>query len=145
MGKLMERIEDAGDIGWEIRRQQNSDGDTKPDDSEEETGEDSTPEILVLQYNAPGTLPWRRTNEIAVVMEQTGLVDDKDEMIAEAGIESDQKESEVKNDEEEESESDESDQKESEVKNDEEEESESDYYDDNSNDEIILTTDPYVE
>merc|ERR1712232_722686 len=59
--KLIERIEEqkaaAADIGWKIRK--NADDD------------DDQPEFLILQYNAPGTLPWRRMNEIAVVMEKS--------------------------------------------------------------------------
>lgn len=58
--KLMERIQTLGDIGWNIKQQTD------------------TPHIFVLQYNAPGTLPWRRINEIAVVMEKTMLTDAED-------------------------------------------------------------------
>jgi len=57
--KLIERIEEqqaAADIGWKIR---------------ENADDDEQPEFLILQYNAPGTLPWRRMNEIAVVMEKS--------------------------------------------------------------------------
>jgi len=101
--KLMERVEAAGDIGWKIKRQQNSNNendDTKNEGSELETKEENEPEIFVLQYNAPGTLPWRRKNEIAVVMEKTNLVDDKNGIVVEAEIEikSDQKDSQVTND-----------------------------------------------
>merc|ERR1712194_926380 len=74
--KLVERIETAGDIGWKIRDQQRSDtedDDTKEDNTEEELKKEINPEYFVLQYNAPGTLPWRRMNEIAVVMEKTGI------------------------------------------------------------------------
>ena len=99
--KLMERIEATGDTGWKVRRQQISDikgDDTENEDTEEESNEENEPEIFVLQYNAPGTLPWRRMNEIAVVMEKTSsaLNGKEDEIVDEAEIESDhQKDSEV--------------------------------------------------
>jgi len=124
--KLMERIEATGDTGWKIRRQQISDiksDDTENEDTEEESKEENEPEIFVLQYNAPGTLPWRRMNEIAVVMEKNSVLNGKDEIIAEAEIESDQKDCEVIEDSEEINGSDA----------------------DNSNDENASTTDPDVE
>ena len=98
--KLMERIEATGDTGWKVRRQQISDikgDDTENEDTEEESNEENEPEIFVLQYNAPGTLPWRRMNEIAVVMEKTSsALNGNDEIVDEAEIESDhQKDSEV--------------------------------------------------
>jgi len=67
--KLMERIETVGDIGWKVSKE-----------------EDSDPEVFVLQYNAPGTLPWRRKNEIAVVMDKTDMANDDDEIVAEAEV-----------------------------------------------------------
>ncbi|OEU07375.1 hypothetical protein FRACYDRAFT_251182 [Fragilariopsis cylindrus CCMP1102] len=93
--KLMERIKATGDTGWKVRRQQISDikgDDTENEDIEEESNEENEPEILVLQYNAPGTLPWRRMNEIAVVMEKTSsaLNGKEDEIVDEAESESDQ-------------------------------------------------------
>jgi len=39
-------------------------------------------EVSVLQYNSPLTIPWRRRNEIAVVVEQSGGDDDVDERSA---------------------------------------------------------------
>ena len=116
--KLMERIEATGDTGWKVRRQQISDikgDDTENEDTEEESNEENEPEIFVLQYNAPGTLPWRRMNEIAVVMEKTSsALNGNDEIVNEAEIESDQQDSEVMKD-------------------------------NNSNDENASTTDPDVE
>ena len=75
--KLMQRVEMAGDIGWKVKQ----------------TEEENVPEIYVLQYNAPGTLPWRRMNEIAVVMEKTSLASSEDEIVPEGDVESDQNDS----------------------------------------------------
>lgn len=86
-------------------------------------------------------------NEIAVVMEKTSLLSDKDELVAEAEMESDQKDTEVIKD----SDKDEivaeaeieSDQKDSEVIKDSEEINGSDA--DDSNDENASTTYPDVD
>jgi len=48
------------------------------------------PEIMVMQYNAPGTLPWRRRNDISIIVEEKVMteesvntdVDVKDEIVA---------------------------------------------------------------
>merc|ERR1712183_551148 len=61
--KLLRRIETTGEIGWKV----------KIGDTEEHSVKESNHEFCVLQYNAPGTLPWRRLNEIAVVMEKTNI------------------------------------------------------------------------
>jgi len=94
--KLLERVEKVGNIGWKIRNQGNIDSksdDLENEGSEEDSTEASKPEIFVLQYNAPGTLPWRRMNEIAVVMEKTTLTKDQDENINEPEINIDQSDS----------------------------------------------------
>jgi len=88
--KLMTRIETAGEIGWKVKT-----GDLKEDNTEEHNVKESNHEFFVLQYNAPGTLPWRRLNEIAVIMEKTNI-----EVISEAKVESDQKKAETTLDEE---------------------------------------------
>ena len=150
--KLMERVKANGDTGWKIKRQRSGDtnsDDTENEDTEEESKEENEPEIFVLQYNAPGTLPWRRMNEIAVVMEKTSILIDKDEIVAEVEIKSDEKDTEVIED----SKKDEivaeaeieieSDQKDSEVIKDGEEINGSDA--DSSNDENASTADPDVE
>jgi hypothetical protein len=148
--KLMERIESTGDTGWKIRRQQIRDtksDDRENEDTEEDSKEENEPEIFVLQYNAPGTLPWRRMNEIAVVMEKTSLLSDKDELVAEAEMESDQKDTEgIKDSDKDEIVAEaeiESDQKDSEVIKDSEEINGSDA--DDSNDENASTTYPDVD
>lgn len=84
---LMKRIESAGDIGWKIKTQSNCVD--KNDDLQNDAAE---PEIFVLQYNAPGTLPWRRMNEVAVVLEKTILENEETGLDAEVG--EDPKESE---------------------------------------------------
>lgn len=84
--KLVERVEAAGDLGWEIRKCPWSDD--KNDD-----GDEDGPKFFVLQYNPPGTLPWRRMNEIAVVMERLNLTNDdlvKDEVEIELEQEGDE-------------------------------------------------------
>merc|ERR1712086_1088542 len=130
--KLVERIETAGDIGWKIRDQQISDtknDDTKEDNTEEELKKEINPELLVLQYNAPGTLPWRRMNEIAVVMEKTGIETSSE---IEAEVEDENENEEKQNG--------------TEMKSDEKEESEDAANDSNdSNDESSSTTDSDVE
>jgi len=82
--KLMERIEKSGDIGWKVKIQES-------DDAGEE---EKKPEYFVLQYNAPGTLPWRRMNEIAVVMEKATIVADQDEVVPETDLEIEQEDAE---------------------------------------------------
>lgn len=39
-------------------------------------GNDDPPKVMVLQYNAPGTLPWRRQNEVGVLVEKVVKVPD---------------------------------------------------------------------
>ena len=94
--KLLERVEKAGNIGWKIRNQGNIDSksdDLENEGFEEDSTEASKPEFFVLQYNAPGTLPWRRMNEIAVVMEKATLTKDQDENVTESEINIDQSDS----------------------------------------------------
>ena len=88
--KLIERIEKAADTEWNIKMQQISN--TENDEAEE--GE-KRPQYFVLQYNAPGTLPWRRMNEIAIVMEEATFATDSTEDVAETDVENAQMESEV--------------------------------------------------
>jgi len=67
--KLLQRIQMAGEIGWKVKGDENIT--TSVDLSEIEDGsEESISKIYVLQYNIPGTLPWRRMNEIAIAMEK---------------------------------------------------------------------------
>jgi len=73
--KLIERIENAVDSGWKIKKEKISSA-TNDDEKEEDI-----PKYFVLQYNAPGTLPWRRMNEIAVVMEEATVAADSDEEV----------------------------------------------------------------
>merc|ERR1712086_463262 len=134
--KLVERIETAGDIGWKIRDQQISDtknDDTKEDNTEEELKKEINPEYFVLQYNAPRTLPWRRMNEIAVVMEKTGIeISSEIEAEVETEVEDENENEEKQNG--------------TEMKSDEKEESEDAANDSNdSNDESSSTTDSDVE
>mmetsp|Transcript_14635 Transcript_14635/g.15808 ORF Transcript_14635/g.15808 Transcript_14635/m.15808 type:complete len:574 (+) Transcript_14635:182-1903(+) len=89
--KLMERIETTKDLEWKIKIKQsvdktkkkiNVDVDEDVDENEDvdvdekkrkmknDDDKDGQHEFLFLQYNAPGTLPWRRRNEIALVMER---------------------------------------------------------------------------
>jgi len=147
--KLVERIETAGDIGWKIRDQQISDtknDDTKGDNTEEELKKEINPELFVLQYNAPGTLPWRRMNEIAVVMEKTGIeISSEIEAEVETEVKTEVKtevEAEVEDEVEDENENEEK-QNVTEMKSDEKEESEDAAND--SNDESPSTTDSDVE
>merc|ERR1712238_46491 len=86
--KLLDRIETTKDLEWNIKIKK-SDTTTKINDAadvdveEEEKkmkvknnddnnddDKEGQHEFLFLQYNAPGTLPWRRRNEIAIVMEK---------------------------------------------------------------------------
>jgi len=52
----------------EIERQSNKLKDTLSSPSK--SWEINDPAVLVLQYNAPGTLPWRRKNQVAFVVEK---------------------------------------------------------------------------
>lgn len=40
----------------------------------------SSSTVQVMQYNAPGTLPWRRKNEIAILVENVDVIDSTDEL-----------------------------------------------------------------
>ncbi|VEU36567.1 unnamed protein product [Pseudo-nitzschia multistriata] len=75
--KLLERIKEAGDIGWKVGRQMGSDDKIELGEGE---SNDEGQEFFVLQYNPPGTLPWRRTNEIAIVMEKASQTHDDKEV-----------------------------------------------------------------
>jgi len=87
--KLIERIETTKDIGWKIKingiykTKKTNDIDVDVDNEEEKMNmknddEDGQHKFMFLQYNAPGTLPWRRMNEIAVVMEKkVNKIDDE--------------------------------------------------------------------
>lgn len=67
--RLMERIEGAGAIGYQPK---------------------VAPEYYVTQYNAPGTVPWRRNNEIAVAMEAVDVEADAAETVAVAEAEAEE-------------------------------------------------------
>lgn len=112
--KLMERIEAAGDIGWKIKGfhsndNKNKNSEVKNEDEKEGMKDEYGQEIIILQYNAPGTLPWRRMNEIAVVMEKMSAIDDNEENEAEDQTESDSGDSEVSTGDDEEEENDDDD------------------------------------
>merc|ERR1712238_489129 len=89
--KLLDRIATTKDLEWHIKIKKsdktttiNDIVDDHDDDVDEEerkmnmkNNDDNDDDIiegqheyLFLQYNAPGTLPWRRMNEIAIVMEK---------------------------------------------------------------------------
>jgi len=88
--KLLDRIETTKDLEWNIKikksdkttKKINIDVDDvdvdeekkkmkmKNDDDNDGDDKEGQHEFLFLQYNAPGTLPWRRMNEIAIVMEK---------------------------------------------------------------------------
>merc|ERR1712238_12415 len=87
--KLLDRIETTKDLEWNIKIKKSDttttindiDDDVDVDVDEEEKkmnrkndddddDKEGQHEFLFLQYNAPGTLPWRRMNEIAIVMEK---------------------------------------------------------------------------
>eukprot|EP00592_Proboscia_alata_P022022 CAMPEP_0194411664 /NCGR_PEP_ID=MMETSP0176-20130528/9909_1 /TAXON_ID=216777 /ORGANISM="Proboscia alata, Strain PI-D3" /LENGTH=434 /DNA_ID=CAMNT_0039213823 /DNA_START=43 /DNA_END=1347 /DNA_ORIENTATION=+ len=46
----------------------------------------SSSTVQVMQYNAPGTLPWRRKNEIAILVENVDVVDSTDESPVEDSV-----------------------------------------------------------
>merc|ERR1712238_110093 len=83
--KLMERIETTKDLAWQIKIKQSDktkkkinvdvDEDEKKMKMKNDDDKDGQHEFLFLQYNAPGTLPWRRRNEIALVMERKKSTD----------------------------------------------------------------------
>jgi len=83
--KLIERIAKSGDIGWRIKVQE----------ADEAVERENERKFFVLQYNAPGTLAWRRINEIAVVMEKTTIETDVDEVVPETDLDLEQDNSEV--------------------------------------------------
>merc|ERR1712238_300491 len=80
--KLLDRIATTKELEWNIKIKK-SDKTTKindiVDDEEEkkmkmknddDDDKEGQHEFMFLQYNASGTLPWRRMNEIAIVMEK---------------------------------------------------------------------------
>merc|ERR1712238_556800 len=90
--KLLDRIETTKDLEWNIKIKK-SDKTTKindaadvdvdvdeeekkmnikndDDNNDDDNDKEGQHEFMFLQYNAPGTLPWRRMNEIAIVMEK---------------------------------------------------------------------------
>ena len=104
--KLLDRIETTKDLEWNIKikksvktKKSNVDVDVdveeeekklnmkNDDNNDDDDDKEGQHEFLFLQYNAPGTLPWRRMNEIAIVMEKkksttgtttTSKIDDDD-------------------------------------------------------------------
>jgi len=46
------------------------------DDTLQIKSDSSEPEIMVMQYNAPGTVPWRRRNDISIVVEEQLIKDE---------------------------------------------------------------------
>jgi len=46
------------------------------DDTLQIKSDSAEPEIMVMQYNAPGTVPWRRRNDISIVVEEQ-LINDE--------------------------------------------------------------------
>jgi len=87
--KLLDRIETTKDLEWNIKikksvktKKSNVDVDVdveeeekklnmkNDDNNDDDDDKEGQHEFLFLQYNAPGTLPWRRMNEIAIVMEK---------------------------------------------------------------------------